>query len=202
MFISPIYPFSTPTTDKCRPSCSFVHSDIDVPLVCNAMGWKRQSLMVMATQFGDNAHISFHPLMFVYIIWSDDNLLKGTLCVSLTMFTNDKSWKWGSYLNVKLNTSPKSLAMCGSVLYMNVSDMQLFHVLNSCRGDPIQSWWWICSDTDSKRDKRPIHRTGLFNSIPNSSVFTTSTYVNYIINTCAFSAVFKIAWKKINTTMQ
>lgn len=31
----------------------------------------------MATLFEDNAHIHYHPLMFVYLIWLDYNLHKG-----------------------------------------------------------------------------------------------------------------------------
>lgn len=47
----------------------------------------------MATLFGDNAHIHYHPLMFVYLIWLDYNLHKGISCFLQRRCLREESWK-------------------------------------------------------------------------------------------------------------
>lgn len=54
---------------------------------------EEQSSILMATLFGDNAHIHYHPLMFVYLIWLDYNLHKGISCFLQRRCLREESWK-------------------------------------------------------------------------------------------------------------
>lgn len=105
-FISSIYSFSNPVTDKCTFLHSFALTNIDAALVGNALG-RKQSSILMATLFGDNAHVHYHPLMFVCLIWLDYNLHKGRPCTPQCCLC-EEPWTSGSKLNWKSNTPCES----------------------------------------------------------------------------------------------
>lgn len=80
------------------------------------MRWdEKQSSILMATLFGDNAHIHYHPLMFVYLIWLDYNLHKGISCYSAALL-----FTWGVLKGWKRNwiesqIHPESLVTLGAI---------------------------------------------------------------------------------------
>lgn len=62
----------------------------------------------MPTLFRDNAHIHYHPLMFVYLIWLDHNLHKRHIMHSSTLFI------WGILKGCKQTENESQTAPCES----------------------------------------------------------------------------------------